>query len=66
MGKKKDRNAPAAAASPSKTTRGFNPLIAGAIVIAVVGVGAFVLSDGTDEAATSSSASQAADADPRK
>ena len=33
--------------------KGFNPWIAGAIVVAVVGVGALVLSSRTDEAATS-------------
>ena len=65
MGKKKDRSTPAPAGNPSKAAKGFKPWIAGAIVVAVVGVGALVLSNRTDEAATSSSAPQAADADPR-
>jgi hypothetical protein len=63
MGKKKDRNhAAAPAAKPAKTSKGFNPLIAGAIVVAVVGVGALFLTRGTDEAA--SPAAQSTDANP--
>jgi hypothetical protein len=64
MGKKKDRNAPAPAAKTAKTSKGFNPWIGGAILVAVVGVGALVLSGGTDEAA-SPAATQAPEADPR-
>jgi hypothetical protein len=67
MGKKKDRNAPAPAAKVAKTAKassGFNPWIGGAILVAVVGVGALVLSGGTDEAA-SPAATQAPEADPR-
>ena len=65
MGKKKDRNQAAApAAKPSKASRTFNPLIAGAIVVAVVGVGAMVLSSRTDEAAAPASSAQAGDANP--
>jgi hypothetical protein len=67
MGKKKDRNAPAPAAKDAKTAKapsGFNPWIGGAILVAVVGVGALVLSGGTDEAA-SPAATQAPEADPR-
>ena len=44
---------------------GFNPWIAGAILVGVVGVGALALSGGTDEAATSEATAQAAEADPR-
>ena len=63
MGKKKDRNhAATPAAQPARTSRGFNPLIAGAIVVAVVGVGALFLTRGTDEAA--SPTAQSADANP--
>ena len=65
MGKKKDRNAAAPAAKPSKAPKGFNPWIAGAIVVGVVGVGALALSGGTDEAATSEATAQAPEADPR-
>src|SRR4029077_10403146 len=61
MGKKKDRNQ--AAAPAAKSAKRFNPLIVGAILVAVVGVGALVLSRGTDEAATPGSA-QAADGNP--
>jgi hypothetical protein len=62
MGKKKDRNhAAAPAAKPAKTSTRFNPLIAGAIVVAVVGVGALVLTGGTDEAASPAGSAQAAD-----
>jgi len=64
MGKKKDRNQGAApAARSAKAARRFNPLIVGAILVAVVGVGALVLSRGTDEAAAPGS-TQAADANP--
>src|SRR5262245_66544511 len=63
MGKKKDRNhAVAPAAKPAGTSKGFNPLIIGAIVIAAVGIGALILSGGTDEAAAP--AAQSADANP--
>jgi|SRR5215211_3977927 len=63
MGKKKDRNhAVAPAAKPAKPSKRFNPLIAGAIVVAVVGVGALFLTRGTDEAA--SAAAQSSDANP--
>lgn len=64
MGKKKDRNQAAApVAKPARTSKGFNPLIAGAIVVAVVGVGALALRGGTEEATPSSSA-QTAEANP--
>ena len=63
MGKKKDRNhAGAPAAKPANTSKRFNPLIAGAIVVAVVAVGALVITRGTDEAATP--AAQSADDNP--
>src|SRR5687767_5095042 len=63
MGKKKDRNVQAPAAKASRATKGFNPWIAGAVLVATVGVGALVLSGGTDEAATpAASATPAADA----
>ncbi len=68
MGKKKDRNAPAPAAKVAKTakaSKGFNPWIGGAILVAVVGVGALVLSGGTDEAASPSRRRRPPEADPR-
>ena len=54
MGKKKDRKCSGAGGqgATAKAAKGFNPWIAGAIVVAVVGVGALVLSGRTDEAAT--------------
>jgi hypothetical protein len=67
MGKKKDRNAPAPAAHSAKTakaSKGFNPWIGGALLVAVVGVGALFLTGGTDEAA-SPAATQAPEPDPR-
>ena len=65
MGKKKDRNQVAAPApKPARPSRGFNPLIAGAIVVAVVGVGALALRGGTDEAGSPSSSAQTAEANP--
>lgn len=67
MGKKKDRNTPVAGAKTAKTAKassGFNPWIGGAILVAVVGIGALMLSGGTDEAA-SPAATQAPEPDPR-
>jgi uncharacterized protein with PCYCGC motif len=67
MGKKKDRNAPVAAAKsgkPAKASSRFNPWLGGAILVAVVGVGALLLTGGTDEAA-SPAATQAPEPDPR-
>ncbi len=64
MGKKKAKNTTTAA--PTPTTSSFNPWIIGAVLVAVVGIGALVFSGGEDStSATSTAADQNAQADPR-
>jgi hypothetical protein len=64
MGKKRDRHAPPAATKPSSASKGFSPWIAGAIVVAVVGIGALVMGGADEAAAPDASTTQAPEANP--
>lgn len=64
MGKKRDRHAPPAATKPSSASKGFNPWIAGAIVVAVVGIGALVMGGADEAAVPDASTTQAPEANP--
>jgi hypothetical protein len=64
MGKKNAKHTPAPAVKAQSST--FNPLVIGAIVVAVIGVGTLLMMTGADEAATpGSQAEQAVQPDPR-
>lgn len=62
MGKKNAKHTPA---PPAKAPTRFNPIIIGVILVAVIGVGALMLSGGSDPTTPNAQGEQAAQPDPR-